>query len=66
VNVKGGIFKGMQVEFESLRSFITGGVEFASPPGTKRAKPGTVFFLYDQPKPEWLAWAPKIPIPKEK
>jgi paraquat-inducible protein B len=66
VNVKGGIFKGMQVEFESLRSFVTGGVEFASPPGTRRAKAGTVFFLYDQPKPEWLAWSPKIPIPKEK
>ncbi|HEX7053141.1 MAG TPA: MlaD family protein [Burkholderiales bacterium] len=66
VAVKGGIFKGMQVELESLRSFITGGVEFATPPGTRRAKPGTVFFLYDQPKPEWLAWAPKIPIPGEK
>jgi paraquat-inducible protein B len=66
VAVKGGIFKGMQVEFESLRSFVTGGIEFATPPGTKRAKPGTVFFLYNEPKPEWLAWAPKIPIPKEK
>jgi paraquat-inducible protein B len=66
VNVKGGIFKGMQVEFESLRSFVTGGIEFATPPGTKRAKPGTVFFLYDEPKPAWLAWTPKIPIPKEK
>jgi paraquat-inducible protein B len=66
VAVKGGIFKGMQVEFESLRSFVTGGIEFATPPGTKRARPGTVFFLYNEPKPEWLAWAPKIPIPKEK
>jgi paraquat-inducible protein B len=66
VAVKGGIFKGMQVEFESLRSFVTGGIEFATPPGTKRAKPGTVFFLYNEPKPEWLAWAPKIPIPREK
>jgi paraquat-inducible protein B len=66
VAVKGGIFKGMQVEFESLRSFVTGGIEFATPPGTKRARPGTVFFLYNEPKPEWLAWAPKLPIPKEK
>ena len=66
LNLKGGIFKGMQVEFESLRSFVTGGIEFATPPGTKRAKPGTVFFLYDEPKPEWLAWAPKIPIAPEK
>jgi len=66
LNIRGGILKGMEVEFESLRSFITGGIEFASPPGTARAKPGTVFFLYDEPKKEWLAWAPKIPIPPEK
>jgi paraquat-inducible protein B len=64
--IKGGILKGMEIEFESLRAFITGGIEFASPPGTARAKPGTVFFLYSEPKKEWLAWAPKIPIPPEK
>jgi len=66
VTVRGGIFKGIQVDFESLRSFITGGVEFATPPGTARAKQGTVFFLHDEPKKEWLAWAPKIAIPREK
>jgi paraquat-inducible protein B len=66
LNIKGGLLKGMDVEFESLRAFITGGVEFASPPGTARAKPGTVFFLYGEPKKEWLAWAPKIPLPPEK
>jgi len=66
LNIKGGVLKGVDIQFESLRAFITGGVEFASPPGTPRAKPGTVFFLYDEPKKEWLAWAPKIPIPQEK
>ena len=66
LNIKGGVVKGLDVQFESLRAFITGGIEFATPPGTKRAKPGTVFFLYDEPKKEWLAWAPKIPIPAEK
>ncbi len=66
VTIKGGIFKGLQVDFESLRSFITGGVEFATPPGTARAKQGTVFFLHDEPKKEWLAWAPKVAIPPEK
>ena len=66
VTVKGGIFKGIQVDFESLRSFITGGVEFATPPGTARVKQGTVFFLHDEAKKEWLAWAPKIAIPREK
>jgi paraquat-inducible protein B len=66
LNISGGVVKGLDVQFESLRAFITGGIEFATPPGTARAKPGTVFFLYDQPKKEWLAWAPKIPIPAEK
>jgi paraquat-inducible protein B len=66
LNVKGGLLKGLDVEFESLRAFLSGGIEFATPPGTKRAKPGTVFFLYGEPKQEWLGWAPKIPIAPEK
>ena len=66
LNVKAGLLKGFDVQFDSLRAFITGGIEFATPPGTRRAKPGMVFFLYNEPKPEWLAWAPKIPIAKEK
>jgi paraquat-inducible protein B len=66
VNVKAGILKGVEVEFESLRAFITGGIEFATPPGTGRVKPGTVFFLHSEPKKEWLAWSPKIPIPPER
>jgi paraquat-inducible protein B len=66
VNVKGGILKGVEVQFESLRAFITGGIEFATPPGTGRAKQGTVFFLHEEPKKEWLSWAPKIAIPPER
>ena len=66
VNVKAGLLKGVEVEFESLRAFITGGIEFATPPGTARVKPGTVFFLHGEPKKEWLAWSPKIPISPER
>jgi paraquat-inducible protein B len=66
LNVKAGLLKGLEIELESLRSFLSGGIEFASPPGTPRAKPGTVFFLYSEPKKEWLGWAPKIPIGAEK
>jgi paraquat-inducible protein B len=62
VNVKGSILRGVEVDFESLRALVTGGVEFASPPGTARAKPGTAFFLHESPKKEWLAWAAKIPL----
>jgi paraquat-inducible protein B len=66
INVKGSILKGLEVDFESLRALATGGVEFASPPGSPRAKSGTVFFLHDEAKKEWLAWQPKIPIAGEK
>jgi len=65
INVKGSLLKGIEVDFESLRALVAGGVEFASPPGTARAKAGTVFFLHEQPKKEWLGWAPKIPLGKD-
>jgi len=62
-SVTGGLLRGMQVEVESLRALVAGGVEFASPEGSPRAKPGTVYFLHESPRNEWLAWAPRIPIP---
>ena len=66
VDVKGGLFKGVQIEIESLRALAAGGIEFASPEKSPAAKPGTVFFLHKDAKPEWLAWNPKIPISREK
>ncbi|OAI50421.1 hypothetical protein AYO46_10185 [Betaproteobacteria bacterium SCGC AG-212-J23] len=62
LNVKGSILKGLEIDLESFRSLVTGGIEFATPPGSARAKSGTVFFLYEQPKKEWLAWAPQIKL----
>jgi paraquat-inducible protein B len=67
VNVKGGILKGIEVEVESLRAIATGGIEFATPSAkAARVKPGAVFFLHDEPKPEWLSWLPRIPVPEAK
>ena len=67
LSLKGNILKGLEVDFESLRALVTGGVEFATPPNSARAKPGTVFFLHEQPKKEWLGWAPQVKIaPAEK
>ena len=65
LSVKGGLFKGMQIDFESLRTFLAGGIEFASPEKSPAARAGTAFFLYDQPKQEWLAWTPRIQLAKE-
>ena len=67
VNVKGGILRGIEVEVESLRAIATGGIEFATPSEkAARVKPGAVFFLHDEPKPEWLSWLPRIPVPEAK
>ena len=66
VNVHGGLFKGIEVDMESLRAIATGGIEFATPSEkAPRVKPGTVFFLYDKPKDEWLSWLPRIALPPQ-
>jgi len=63
VRVEGGILKGIELEIESLRTLYTGAIEFATPSEkAPRVKSGTVFFLYDKPKDEWLAWSAKIPL----
>jgi paraquat-inducible protein B len=67
VRVDGGILKGIELEIESLRSLYTGAIEFATPSEkAARVKSGTVFFLHDKPKDEWLAWSAKIPLGGEK
>jgi paraquat-inducible protein B len=64
VNVRAGLLKGIEVDIESLRTLATGGIEFATPSEkAPRVKPGTVFFLHDKPKDEWLGWLPRIPVP---
>jgi paraquat-inducible protein B len=67
VHVKAGILKGIEVDVESLRAIATGGIEFATPSAkAPRARPGTVFFLHDEPKDEWLSWLPRIPLSEPK
>jgi paraquat-inducible protein B len=63
VQASGGILKGIELEIESLRTLYTGAIEFATPSEkAARVKPGTVFFLYDKPKDEWLNWSPRIAL----
>jgi len=63
IRVEGGILKGIELEIESLRTLYTGAIEFSTPSEkAPRVKPGTVFFLHDKPKEEWLAWSAKIPL----
>jgi paraquat-inducible protein B len=67
VHAQGGVLKGIEFELESLRTLFTGSIEFATPSESSgRVKSGTVFFLHEKPKPEWLAWSAKIPLGIEK
>jgi paraquat-inducible protein B len=64
VDVKGGLFTGVQMKVESLRSLLSGGIAFATPDKNMgdQAQNGSEFVLHDDSKKEWLDWAPKIPI----
>jgi len=68
VEMKLSLFRGAEVNVESLKSLVAGGITFASPndPKDEPAKNGTSFRLYDEPKKEWLEWAPGIALPPEK
>ena len=63
VQATGSILKGIELELESLRTLFTGAIEFATPSEkAPRVPGGTVFFLHDKPREEWLDWSPRIPI----
>jgi len=67
VSAKASLMKGLDFELESLRSLVQGGVEFATPSAkAPRARAGTVFFLHDAPKDEWLNWEPHLKLAPEK
>ena len=66
LDVKVGLFRGAEINVESLKSLISGGIAFASrdakePP----ARDNMAFPLEDEPKKEWLEWAPHLPIVPE-
>ena len=66
VRMKAGLFSGIKVDLESLQALAQGGVEFATPTAQGApVKPGTVFKLHDAPLAVWLAWAPKIDLPRK-
>ncbi len=68
LSVDAGLFRGLEIKVESLRSLQAGGIAISTPGNTHaaRAKDGSVFPLHSEAKAEWLAWAPQIPIPAEK
>jgi len=65
ISLRGGVLEGVELQLESLRSLVAGGIEFASPEKSPRAPQGASFFLHEGPHKEWLGWNPRIPLPKE-
>jgi paraquat-inducible protein B len=67
VDASVGLFKGIEINVESLRSLVAGGIALASPndPSARPVKDGAVFRLYEKPDKQWLAWGPKVKIPPE-
>jgi paraquat-inducible protein B len=59
-----GLFHGAEMNVESLKSLLIGGIAFATPdnPQGQPVEDGTVFRLYPQAEKQWLAWTPQIPI----
>jgi len=64
IDLKGGLFSGVQMKVESLRSLMSGGVAFATPDDKigLQAQNGDAFDLHDEAKKEWLVWSAKIAI----
>ena len=67
IDVRFGLFRGAEINVESLKSLIIGGIAFATPedPQHRPAANGAIFRLYDQPEKAWLQWSPSIMIGPE-
>jgi paraquat-inducible protein B len=68
VDVNVGLFKGAQVNIESMKSLLSGGIVFATPDDASRepVSDGDGFRLYPEPRKEWFEWAPAIPLGPER
>jgi paraquat-inducible protein B len=64
-DVEGGIFSGIHMKLDSLKTLTAGGVAFASPDEKDfkgPAKKNSTFAIEEDPKREWELWAPKISV----
>ena len=64
ISVNAGITSGVKIRTQSLETIVAGGVSFATPdsPGAE-VRDGARFALEEEPKKDWLRWAPAIPLP---
>jgi paraquat-inducible protein B len=66
-DVKGGILTGIQMKLDSLRSVLSGSIAFATPEKDfgDPAVENSEYPLFEDPKPDWLNWAPAIHLPPD-
>jgi paraquat-inducible protein B len=63
IDLQGGLFSGVQMKVDSLRSIVAGGVTFATPDTkTSTAPQDSQFPLYDEPEKKWTDWSPAISL----
>lgn len=63
---KAGLFSGVNLRVESVRSMISGGIALATPDNAgPPAENGTVFYLNKDGDEDWLEWSPTLPLPPE-
>jgi paraquat-inducible protein B len=63
IDLRIGLFKGAEISAQSAQTLLSGGIEFATPPGFgEAAADGEVFELNEKPKDEWKSWTPSIPL----
>ncbi|MEN8259270.1 MAG: MlaD family protein [Pseudomonadota bacterium] len=63
VNVDFGLFRGLEIDTESIEAIVGGGIAFSTPEKGKMGGPvrsGASFKLFDAPDDKWLAWRPVI------
>lgn len=67
VDIKGGIFSGVKLNVDSLQALVEGGITFNTSPKNlgQPAPADKEFALYEEPKDEWVNWAPPIALPPE-
>jgi paraquat-inducible protein B len=67
ISVHAGLFSGVQVNTESLKAILEGGVAFATPDNDdmgEQAKQKAIFELHHEMEDKWLEWKPVIDLTK--
>jgi paraquat-inducible protein B len=63
IDFRFGLFKGLQINAESPKTVLSGGIEFATPPEAQSpVTNGASFMLFEKPEDKWKTWAPPIKL----